>query len=168
MASLSAEGLLSLTRSDATTPAGLEEFADGIKTVMDAGFKSAVMKVVEKEAQQRFPGDLSQYLELSFNPYLSTIRFSGKQIKSDFVEQAFAQTFMDYRLSASIEKSMRLVEAARIDLDRIKGRLSDEGLSSDQRTVLQGEYNAKLKEMKQLKANLTSGPDSPIWVWHGL
>ena len=162
--SLTAESIITLTRYDATTQKGSEEFSNSLKMVLDGAFKSAVLKGIEKKTNERLHEDLKQYVDINFSPYRSTITAKGKGGHSALIEKAFAETFINYRLTAKVEKSMKPVEAARIEIDRIRDQLSGVNLDSNQKIGLQHDLETKSKELKQLMLSVTS-EDSPLWQY---
>ena len=163
--SLAAESIITLTRQDALTQLGSEEFGNSLKMILDDAFKSAVIKEIEKITSERLHKGLSQYIDLNFIPYRSTITAKGKGGHSALIEKAFAETFIKYRLNAKIKKSMKPVEAARIELDRMREQLSDANQDSTRKSALQRGIDTKSKELKQLMLEVTS-KDSPLWVLH--
>jgi hypothetical protein len=160
--SLTAESIITLTRYNATTQKGSEEFSSSLKMVLDDAFKLAVIKEIEKKTNESLHEGLSQYIDLHFIPYRSTIAAKGKGGHSALIEKAFAETFINYRLNARIEKSMKLVESARIELDRIREQLSNVSLDSALKNELQHDLERKSMELKQLMLSVTSD-DSPLW-----
>ena len=164
--SLAAESIFTLTRHDTTTQTGSEEFSNSLKMVLDDAFESAVLKEIEKKTNESRHESLSQYIDLNFIPYQSTITAKGKGGHATLIEKAFAETFIKYRLNAKIEKSMKPVETVRIELDRMREQLSDANLDSTQKSELQRDIDTKSNEMKQLMLKVTS-KDSPLWVFHG-
>ena len=162
--SLTAESIITLTRYDTTTQKGSEEFANSLKMVLDNTFKSAVLKQIEKKTSARLHEDFRQYIDIKFSPYRSAITAKGKGEHAALIETAFAETFINYRQNAKVEKSMKPVEAARIDLARIREQLSGENLDSNQKSDLQHDLEVKSKELKQLMSSVTS-KELPLWQY---
>lgn len=164
--SLTAESIITLTRYDATTQTGSEEFSNSLKMILDDAFKSAVLKEIEKKTNESRHEDLRQYIDISFSPSRSSITAKGKGGNSVLIEKAFAETFINYRVRAKIETSMKPVEAARVELDQIREQLSDASLDLSQKKELQNDFEVKAKDMQKMKAKVTSS-DSPLWIFHG-